>query len=233
MIVDCPRPQVVAAVGAFHVGLAASNPTEKLEVNGKIKLSTGSGGGIVFPDSTTQTTAASPPALPTRTVFTSGTATTYTTPAGARQLRIRMVGGGGGGATSGPNGFGGGGGGEYLEMIINAPLANYTYSVGAGGLNDSAGGNTSFDGVVAVGGLAGSSYNGGKGGSGGAGTASWRSAGGAGENGATSGTLSGSGGASALGGGSNAASTSVGYGGGGGGNGGTSGAGIIIIDEYY
>ena len=39
--------------------------------------------------------------VPTRQVLTSGTSATYTTPANARQLRIRMVGGGGSGYGSG------------------------------------------------------------------------------------------------------------------------------------
>lgn len=40
-----------------NVGIGTSTPGAKLEVNGSIKLSSGSGGGILFPDATTQTTA--------------------------------------------------------------------------------------------------------------------------------------------------------------------------------
>lgn len=92
--------------------------------------------------------------VPTRQVFLSGSAATYTTPAGCRQIRIRMVGGGGGGG-----GYNGGGPG-------------------------SAGGDTLFNSIVARrggGGGGGSSAptfgSGGAGGTGGAGTASFRQGG--------------------------------------------------------
>lgn len=74
---------------------------------------------------------------PTRQVLTSGTSATYTTPAGVRQLRVRMKGGGGGGSgggtggspTSGSSGgtttfnsidANGGGGGVYTDWIPGA-----------------------------------------------------------------------------------------------------------------
>jgi hypothetical protein len=62
--------------------------------------------------------------VPTQQKLTSGSGATYTTPAGVRQLRIRMYGGGSGGGATG------------------------TVSVTGGG----AGGDTSFNGVVAKGG---------------------------------------------------------------------------------
>ena len=40
-----------------NVGIGTTQPGAKLEVNGSVKLSVGSGGGVVFPDSTNQTTA--------------------------------------------------------------------------------------------------------------------------------------------------------------------------------
>ncbi|MGR3176773.1 MAG: hypothetical protein ACUZ8E_01795 [Candidatus Anammoxibacter sp.] len=43
--------------GDGNVGIGTTNPTEKLEVNGNIKI-TGTGNGIKFPDGTAQTTAA-------------------------------------------------------------------------------------------------------------------------------------------------------------------------------
>lgn len=55
--------------------------------------------------------------LATQQVLTSGTNATYTTPAGARQLRIRMVGGGGGGGGSGAGD--GGNGGNGADTIFN------------------------------------------------------------------------------------------------------------------
>jgi hypothetical protein len=96
--------------------------------------------------------------LPTRQVFLSGTAATYTTPAGARQLRIRMkgAGGGGGGSSDGTNGGNGGAGGNTIFNSIEA-------AGGAGGACTTTG-NT----------------GGAAGGTGGTGTASLRIAGGAG-----------------------------------------------------
>ncbi len=44
-------------IKAGSVGIGTTNPGQKLEVNGSIKLTAGSGGGITFPDGTTQTTA--------------------------------------------------------------------------------------------------------------------------------------------------------------------------------
>jgi hypothetical protein len=40
-----------------NVGIGTTTPGQKLEVNGSVKLSAGSGGGIIFADGTTQTTA--------------------------------------------------------------------------------------------------------------------------------------------------------------------------------
>lgn len=40
-----------------NVGIGTTTPAQKLEVNGSIKLTVGSGGAILFPDGTTQSTA--------------------------------------------------------------------------------------------------------------------------------------------------------------------------------
>lgn len=118
------------------------------------------------------------PAFSTQTALISGTS--FTTPTGARQFRIREVGGGGGGGGSGTTGQG----------------------------NGVAGGNTSFNSIVAAGGLgaSGLANQGGNGGTGGSGTASFRSAGNGGASAsgasATSGTMAGgTGGGSLFGGG--------------------------------
>src|SRR5258708_3264838 len=59
--------------------------------------------------------------LPTRQTFNSGSAATYTTPAGCRQLRIRMIAGGGGGSGSGlSNGGDGTDGANSIFNSINA-----------------------------------------------------------------------------------------------------------------
>lgn len=135
--------------------------------------------------------------LPTRQVLTSGT--TYTTPAGCRLLRVRMVGGGGGSSGSG------------------------TGSNGAGG----AGGDTSFNSIVAKGGSGGgSSGNGGAGGTGGTGGSSpttFRTPGAPGGSGVgtttTAAQAGGVGGSSPLGGGGLSDAAAVANtGGGGGGN---------------
>jgi hypothetical protein len=48
--------------------------------------------------------------------------------------------GGGGGSSASGNSSGGGGAGEYVEFIIAAPVASYTYTVGTGGNGGAAGG---------------------------------------------------------------------------------------------
>ena len=129
-------------------------------------------------------------AVPTWQNLTSGTAATYTTPANCRQLRIRMVGGGGGG------------GGTF------------------GGSDATAGGDTSFNSIVAKGGARGNgdSTIGALGGTGGAGSASYRAPGGAGSPPSLTSTsvCGGNGGNSAFGAGA--------LGGGGAGNGAAAGA---------
>lgn len=58
--------------------------------------------------------------LPTRQTLTSGTAQTYTTPAGARQLRIRMVGGGAGGGCAETTNAGASGSGSSFNSVVAA-----------------------------------------------------------------------------------------------------------------
>jgi len=95
--------------------------------------------------------------------LTTGTAATYTTPTGARALRVTAVGGGGGGggvdgqgASSAGNGRAGAGGGVCVKFITS-PAASYTYTIGAGGAggaagnnNGAAGGNTTFEDGVSL-----------------------------------------------------------------------------------
>jgi hypothetical protein len=92
--------------------------------------------------------------LPTRQTFTSGSAATYTTPAGCRKIIVRAWGGGGGGAGSG----------------------------GAGQSDGGGGGDSIFNSINAKGGGAGASYQGGQGGRAGSGTATNRIAGCPGQN---------------------------------------------------
>lgn len=90
--------------------------------------------------------------LPTRQTLLSGSGATYTTPAGCRMIRVRMIGGGGGGAAS-ASGNGGAGGTTSFS---------------------------SFTAVGGAGGTAGSATGGGAGGSGGSGSADLRLVGGRG-----------------------------------------------------
>lgn len=85
--------------------------------------------------------------LPTVQTFTTGSGT-YTSPAGCRWIKIKMVGGGGGGASatgaSGQTSTGSGGGGAgYVEHAMAA--GSYSYAVGAGGAATSNGGNSTFN----------------------------------------------------------------------------------------
>lgn len=193
---------------------------------------------------------------PTRQVLTSGTAATYTTPTGCKQLKVRMVGGGGGGAESGS--------GTNPGTVGSPSIFN---SIEAGG--GAPGAVSSADGTAPVAG---------------AGSASFRCFGAAGGIGGTN-SMGGGGGNSAFGGGARPRSSGVGFsgdantGGGGGSNrdgggvcgqgggggeyveiiinnpaatytytvgaggaggtgnatddGGAGGSGIVIVDEYY
>lgn len=201
--------------------------------------------------------AAAITSVSTRQVFTSGSST-YTTPAGAAQLKIRMIGGGGSGGGQLDDGVDG------TASVFNSIAAN-----------------------PGIGGLSGSSVGGGAGGTGGAGSASFRIAGGSGSapSNTQNSVLGGAGGNGAFGGGAggklgnnDAADAATNSGGGGAGagqstgtpgsgggageyveiiinspaasysytvgtggvatsdpgnDGGNGGSGIIIVDEYY
>lgn len=92
--------------------------------------------GFCFADGTCQTTAAAP----TRQVFLSGSGT-YTTPSGARQIKVRMVGGGGGGGEGNSTGNAGSGGARTLFGTVatgvgigGAAGTGGTVAGGAGGV---------------------------------------------------------------------------------------------------
>jgi len=78
--------------------------------------------------------------VPTVTKLTSGTSQTYTKPAAARWLRVRMVGGGGGGGGGGTSGAGNGGTGG--DTTLNDGSTTYTAGGGGGGPNANNGGYT-------------------------------------------------------------------------------------------
>ena len=192
-------------------------------------------------------------ATPQFTQYTSGSGT-YTTPAGAKYLIVKMVGGGGGGGNSSATTVGGGGGsGGYLEGLITSPLASYSYAVGEGGSGGTNGGTTTFgtslfsatygsagtsSSTTAYGGAAGTATGGYLNQTGGYGTYGWANSsvpiyiGGQGAS-----TPLGMGG-SGAGTGNGAGGASSGYGSGGGGGGGAGGGsygsgGIIIVTAYF
>lgn len=109
----------------------------------------------------------------TTVTFTSNTS--WTAPRTLTSAYVTLV-GGGGGAGSGSGGGGGGGGGMLANVDVTAniiPGTTYTITVGAGGVVDANGGNTSAFSLTAVGGGHGgnaSSKTGADGGSGGGGS---------------------------------------------------------------
>lgn len=181
---------------------------------------------------------------------------TYTTPAWAQALWVRIVGGGGGGGggNAGSGAGGGGGAGAYSEKLIAGPAASYVATIGTagsgGGANAAggAGGASSFGAVItAVSGGLGGGGGGSQGGSGATGSApgtggdvNIAGAGGGVGNPNTSNGVGGPGGSSpfggAAGGSSGNAGANSGSGGSGGSSGGTSGGnggtGLCIVVAF-
>lgn len=100
-------------------------------------------------------------------IFTSGSAATYTLPAGIKTILVECIGGGGGGggvstAVGQTSAAGGGGAGGYSRKFYSAPAGTYTYTIGTGGAGGTAGvhngttGNaTTFDVITCNGGVGG------------------------------------------------------------------------------
>jgi hypothetical protein len=115
-------------------------------------------------------------------IFTTGTAATYTRPAGVVSILVECTGGGGGGGgcnvtTVTSSAAGGGGSGGFARLYIASAAGTYTYTVGAAGAAGAAGANaggnataTTFDtisagpGLGGAGGVAGAAAAGGLGG---------------------------------------------------------------------
>lgn len=185
---------------------------------------------------------------------------TYTTPSGAKYLRVRMVGGGGagGGATSAIWCGGGGGAGGYTEVYIQNPGTSYSLVVGTGGTavagaSGGGGGTTSFGTATATFGSGGaggvSGVSGGAPGSAGGSGYFFGSQGGYGNDGTSVSTNNvfgntGMGGASFFGGGGRCAVgtgvTGAAWGSGGGGAynsssgaGGNGAGGVVIVEAFF
>lgn len=88
---------------------------------------------------------------PTVQTFTSGTAQTYTTPAGVLYIRVRAVGGGGGGAGSGTSGAGAGGSGTATTFGTSLITANPGTGASAASGTGGAGGTAAALGAGAIG----------------------------------------------------------------------------------
>ncbi len=96
-----------------------------------------------------------PGALKSFQIFTSGTAATYTRPAGVVSILVEIIGGGGGGggciaAGSSSSGGGGGGAGGYARLWVAAASSTYTYTVGGGGAGGAAGTNDGTAGTTST-----------------------------------------------------------------------------------
>lgn len=236
--------------------LAASrllgNPTGGATEVSEISL----GAGVEFSGTTLKGVSVAP----TIQRFTSGSGT-YTTPAGVKWIRIRLVGGGGGGGEGGNTGVSSAGGtttfsGGSLSATGGGGASNNT----AGGV----GGTPANGNVLNIAGGSGGGSNGATNGGGGNGGNSYFGGGGGGAAGGTQTGLAGAAntgggggggsltGSSAAGGGAGAyvehiisapvasytyavAAGGVGQSGGGagGGDGGPGAAGIVIVEEYY
>ena len=166
------------AAGIFAVKSTSSSPLSILSGTSSQHTST-----MTFPNTAASQTYTWPDAtgtvaltagsggLKSFQIFTTGTAATYTKPAGITSILVEVLGAGagGGGATGGSGtasqGAGGGAGG-YARLWIPSASASYTYTVGVGGAGGVAGNNTGSSGGATnflAGGLQG---NGGGGGSG-------------------------------------------------------------------
>lgn len=142
------------AAGVFTIASTSSSPSRILSGTAYQHstvfsfANTSASRTVTFPDADgTVLFAASSGGLKSFQVFTSGTAATYTRPAGITSILVQVLGGGGGGGGStggvstGSQGAGGGAGG-YSMLWVASASSTYTYTVGAGGAGGTAGANT-------------------------------------------------------------------------------------------
>ena len=123
----------IESTGNVGIGMGSTAATQPLQVNGVIYSSSG---GFKFPDSTTQTTAATGGvAYGSATVLTASG--TFTVPAGVTKIKVTVTGGGAGGAFvyngTSTSQVGGGAGGTGIKWLAVSATQQYTVVVGAGG----------------------------------------------------------------------------------------------------
>jgi hypothetical protein len=151
---------MVSPGGRILVGTQTDDNANKLQVNGTIKSLLG---GFVFPDGTTQTTAAVGRLINVQVLTSSGT---YNPTPGTTSIIAELQGAGGGSAglpanasnQAGVSGSGGAGG--YVRHRMTSGFSGIPYTVGAagvagpsgGGVPGGTGGNTTFGGCTAYGG---------------------------------------------------------------------------------
>ena len=140
--------EVMRIDSSGNVGIGDVSPSEALSVTGNISATgtvtattlTGDGSGITGVLKATDISI-------TKTVLTTGTAATYTTPTDAFAIEVEVLGAGGGGGGVDGQGSGkaacgiAGGAGGYSQMTIMNPASSYTYTIGAGGAGGAAGAN--------------------------------------------------------------------------------------------
>lgn len=209
------KPRVFGAAGSFANSAGVTQASPYTFASGDVIVMRWSAPIVGWQALTPSIT--SPANMPTRQVFLSGTAATYTTPAGVSHIRVRMVGGGGGGGGTGSASMTAGGNGT-ASTFGTALLSAGGGTGGPVGSGAGGAGGTSSLGTGPVGlALTGGPGTGGGATTGGSGANYIQSASGG------SGCFGGGGGGGQANGAGLAGTTNTGGGGGGGGNGNTSG----------
>lgn len=166
--------QIALFTGALTQPLTIFSGTSSQHATNFIMANTAFNRNVTFPDADgTILFAAGAGGLKSYQILTSGTAATYTRPAGITSILVEAVGGGGGGGGSQGGitaiGVGGGGGaGGYARLYVASASSTYTYTIGGGGGGGTAGITTGTSGGATTFSASSLSASGGIGGTGGA-----------------------------------------------------------------